>query len=75
VFAVALFAQSDRGTITGKVSDPAGAVVASAAVEARNQRPASPTGITYQAATCSSTSIACCRWRASKSCSSSSHRS
>jgi hypothetical protein len=30
-------AQSDRGTITGTVSDPAGAVVASAAVEARNQ--------------------------------------
>ena len=37
VFAVALFGQSDRGTITGTVSDPAGAVVASAAVEARNQ--------------------------------------
>ena len=30
-------AQSDRGTITGTVSDPAGAVVASASVEARNQ--------------------------------------
>src|SRR5215472_6084410 len=30
------FAQSDRGTITGTVSDPAGAVVAAAAVEARN---------------------------------------
>jgi hypothetical protein len=32
----ALFAQSDRGTITGTVSDPAGAVVPAAAVEARN---------------------------------------
>ena len=30
------FAQSDRGTITGTVADPAGAVVAGAAVEARN---------------------------------------
>src|ERR1019366_1374664 len=34
--AVAAFAQSDRGTITGTISDPAGAVVASAAVEARS---------------------------------------
>src|SRR5580700_258756 len=32
----ALFAQSDRGTITGTVADPAGAVVAGAAVEAKN---------------------------------------
>src|SRR6516165_6364110 len=32
----AVFAQSDRGTITGAVSDPAGAVVAGAAIEARN---------------------------------------
>src|SRR5215813_6286519 len=31
-----LFAQSDRGAITGTISDPAGAVVASAMVEARN---------------------------------------
>jgi hypothetical protein len=38
------FAQSDRGTITGTVSDPAGAVVAGAAVEARN----SETGGVYQ---------------------------
>ena len=30
------FAQSDRGTITGTISDPAGAVIASAAIEARN---------------------------------------
>ena len=34
--AVALWAQSDRGTITGTISDPAGAVIASASVEARN---------------------------------------
>lgn len=33
---VTLFAQSDRGTITGTVADPAGAVVANAAIEARN---------------------------------------
>ena len=30
------FAQSDRGTITGTIADPAGAVIANAAVEARN---------------------------------------
>jgi hypothetical protein len=30
------FAQSDRGTITGTISDPAGAVISGAAVEARN---------------------------------------
>jgi hypothetical protein len=30
------FAQSDRGTITGTIADPAGAVVATAPVEARN---------------------------------------
>src|SRR5215469_13175378 len=30
------FAQSDRGTITGTVSDPAGAVIAAAGIEARN---------------------------------------
>ena len=41
------FAQSDRGTITGTISDPAGAVVASAPVEARNVE----TGTTFQAAT------------------------
>ncbi len=34
--ALALFAQSDRGTITGTISDPAGAVIAGAAVEAKN---------------------------------------
>jgi hypothetical protein len=36
VVGIAAFAQSDRGTITGAVSDPAGAVVAGAAIEARN---------------------------------------
>jgi hypothetical protein len=45
--ATAIFSQSDRGTITGTVSDPAGAVIANAAVEARNQS----TGLVYQAAT------------------------
>jgi hypothetical protein len=39
-----LFAQSDRGTITGTVADPAGAVVASAAIEVRNVQ----TGAVYQ---------------------------
>ena len=33
---LAAFAQSDRGTITGTVSDPAGAVIAAAAIEAKN---------------------------------------
>src|SRR6476660_635141 len=36
LFALSTFAQSDRGTITGTVSDPAGAVIATAAIEARN---------------------------------------
>ena len=44
-----VFAQSDRGTITGTVTDPAGAVVANAAVEARN----TATGVAYQAASTS----------------------
>jgi len=39
------FAQSDRGTITGTVSDPAGAVVPNAQIEARNVG----TGAIYQA--------------------------
>ncbi|HEY7388547.1 MAG TPA: TonB-dependent receptor [Bryobacteraceae bacterium] len=43
------FCQSDRGTITGTVSDPAGAVVANASVEARN----SGSGATFQAGTSS----------------------
>ena len=34
--ALAMFAQSDRGTITGTVSDPTGAVVSNAPVSARN---------------------------------------
>jgi len=45
VTSVAL-AQTDRGTITGTISDSTGAVVASAAVEARNLE----TGIAYQGA-------------------------
>lgn len=40
------FAQTDRGTITGTVTDPAGAVIATAPVEARNVE----TGAVYQAA-------------------------
>jgi hypothetical protein len=40
------FAQSDRGTITGTISDPAGAVIANAAVEAKNVA----TGAVYNAA-------------------------
>src|SRR5438270_9898982 len=39
------FAQSDRGTITGTISDPAGAVVAGASLEARNN----DTGTMYEA--------------------------
>ena len=45
--AAALFGQSDRGTITGTVADPAGAVVASAPIEAKNTE----TGAVFQAAT------------------------
>src|SRR5437762_5654974 len=47
LLALCAFAQSDRGTITGTVVDPAGAVVAAAPVEARN----SETGAVYQGAT------------------------
>jgi Carboxypeptidase regulatory-like domain len=36
VFACNAFAQSDRGSISGTVSDPSGAVVASAKIDARN---------------------------------------
>ena len=46
LFALSTFAQSDRGTITGTVSDPAGAVVAGAAIEAKNVA----TGAVYQGA-------------------------
>jgi hypothetical protein len=41
-FALTAFAQGDRGTITGTVSDPAGAVVPAAGVSARNTE----TGVT-----------------------------
>src|ERR1700680_196407 len=47
VLALAVFGQNDRGTITGTVADPAGAVVASASIEAKNV----DTGIVYPAAT------------------------
>ena len=40
VFSLTAFAQTDRGTITGVISDPAGAVVANASVEAKNSEPA-----------------------------------
>src|SRR5437879_5680309 len=42
----AAFGQSDRGTITGTITDPAGAVVAAAPIEIRNVA----TGAAYQAA-------------------------
>src|SRR5215471_6735984 len=45
--ASAMLAQSDRGTITGTISDPAGAVIASAPIEAHNTE----TGAVYPAAT------------------------
>jgi hypothetical protein len=44
--AAGLFGQSDRGTITGTVSDPAGAVVPGAPVQAKN----ADTGAIYDAA-------------------------
>jgi Carboxypeptidase regulatory-like domain/TonB dependent receptor len=43
---VALFAQSDRGTVTGTISDPAGAVIAGAPITLKN----SATGASYDAA-------------------------
>jgi hypothetical protein len=46
LFSISLVAQNDRGTITGTISDPAGAVVPNAPVEARNV----DTGAGYQAA-------------------------
>ncbi len=36
VFTLAAFAQSDRGSITGTISDPSGAVIPGAAIEAKN---------------------------------------
>src|SRR5689334_15332122 len=47
LFAWTAFAQGDRGTITGTISDPQGAVLANAPVQARN----ADTGTVYQAAT------------------------
>jgi len=44
---MAAFGQSDRGTITGTITDPGGAVIAGAAVEAKNVA----TGATFPAAT------------------------
>ena len=46
VFALAVFAQTDRGTITGTIADPAGAVVSGAKIEAKNVA----TGATYEVA-------------------------
>ncbi len=46
-FVPVAFGQGDRGTITGTVSDPAGAVVAAAPVQARHIE----TGTTYESAT------------------------
>jgi len=36
VLSGAVIAQSDRGAITGTISDPAGAVIANASVQGRN---------------------------------------
>ncbi|MBZ5575327.1 MAG: carboxypeptidase-like regulatory domain-containing protein [Acidobacteriia bacterium] len=46
MFIFAAFAQTDRGTITGTIQDPAGAVISNAVVEARNIA----TGAAYPAA-------------------------
>src|SRR5579871_3845913 len=45
LFAISVYAQSDRGVITGTITDPQGAVIASAPVQARNQN----TGLLYEA--------------------------
>lgn len=47
ILSVAGYAQSDRGSITGVVADPAGAVVANAVVDVKNVE----TGAVYHAAT------------------------
>src|SRR6266699_1655920 len=47
LFGIAAFGQSDKGTITGTIVDPAGAVVAAAPIQVKN----SETGIVYDAAT------------------------
>ena len=49
LFGAAVFGQSDRGTITGTITDPAGAVVANAMVQAKN----SETGAVYDVASTS----------------------
>ena len=46
-FALSMYGQTDRGTITGTVTDPAGAVIASAPLTLAN----TATGAQYQAAT------------------------
>ena len=46
LFSLVAFAQSDRGTITGTVADPAGAIVPGAKLEAKNVA----TGAVYEAA-------------------------
>ena len=46
IFSLNAFGQGSNGTITGTVLDPAGAVVAGAAVEAKNIE----TGVAYPAA-------------------------
>src|SRR5579862_5382423 len=47
LFAAVAFAQSDRGTITGTVSDPAGAVIANAPIQGKNLQ----TGVIHESAT------------------------
>ena len=47
LIAMSAVAQSDRGTITGTVSDPAGAVIANAPIQAKNVE----TGVVYEGAT------------------------
>ena len=47
--AISLFAQSDRGTITGTVSDPTGAVIANAPIEARNTQNGAVTNVASSA--------------------------
>ncbi len=49
LFICSAFAQTDRGTITGTVADPAGAIIPGAAIEAKNNQ----TGAVYQAASTS----------------------
>ncbi len=49
VFSAIAFAQSDRGTITGTITDPAGAVISGAAIKAKN----TATGIEYTTVTTS----------------------